>query len=137
MFKCFLSFLTNNDERKHAAAPVTFHRRISKARNSFFVFLHEFRGNLTPRVVKALTCPQIAQMAAKRWNQLSDDHKQSYKVIANKNRERMKPKIEAQQSYRRCVRKINQSTQTLGSRPIHIKAKINVSNVSVALKVKE
>ncbi|XP_054738697.1 uncharacterized protein LOC129244841 [Anastrepha obliqua] len=66
----------------------------SKATNPFFIFLHEFRQNLTKRgAIKYMTAKQIACAAGERWRQMSANEKLTYVVWARKNQQQLDPQL--------------------------------------------
>uniref|UniRef100_A0A1A9ZI77 HMG box domain-containing protein n=1 Tax=Glossina pallidipes TaxID=7398 RepID=A0A1A9ZI77_GLOPL len=60
----------------------------SPAKNSFFVYLYEFRQTLKQGGAKKLKQADICQTAGKRWRQMSECQKQPYKLWASNNRKK-------------------------------------------------
>ncbi|XP_064536730.1 uncharacterized protein LOC135427204 [Drosophila montana] len=55
--------------------------------NPYFVFLAQFRENLKSRGLTNIKATTVAQMAGKKWRQMSDAQKAIYSGIAQRNRE--------------------------------------------------
>jgi len=58
--------------------------------NPYFVFLAQFRANLQERGVQNVKVTTIAQMAGKKWRQMSDAQKSIYTELAEQNRRAQK-----------------------------------------------
>ncbi|KAI9577656.1 hypothetical protein GQX74_013350 [Glossina fuscipes] len=84
----------------------------SRPRNTFFVFLQEYRRELKNAGFTGLPATKISQLAGQRWRKMSDDQKLPYKIWARRNREQLK-EYEMQKE----IRKLNLKNRIKKIRP--------------------